>query len=133
VTTTDIGVPEPRVQAVKYLVNCLPEDDSDGHAFALTVEYRGEGRWGVFRSPACCLGADDTWSWGYSWEGGDREPATEEEWDSYNRGRYAWLDAHRFDEATALRLAREQAPKVTVNGFTVADALAMRKQKSNLA
>lgn len=34
-----------------------------------------------------------------------------------------WLAAHRFDLDTALKLAREAAPHVTVNGRTVADAL----------
>lgn len=38
-----------------------------------------------------------------------------------------WLATHRFDEAIALRLAKEAAPHVTVNGRTVADALAQQR------
>jgi hypothetical protein len=34
-----------------------------------------------------------------------------------------WLDAHRFDQDTAIRLAQEQAPLVSVNGITAAEAL----------
>ncbi|MEH0417868.1 hypothetical protein [Streptomyces sp. B21-083] len=115
--------PEPTVQATKYVVNCLPEDDFDSHVFALTVEYRGAGRWGVFRNPHYCLGTDGTWSYGYSWRDGAQEPDGDNEWAEYHAGRDAWLDEHRFDEETALKLAREQAPLVTVNGLTVADAL----------
>ncbi len=44
-----------------------------------------------------------------------------------------WLDAHRFDLDTALMLAKEAAPKVTVNGFTVADALRMAQQRKETA
>jgi hypothetical protein len=121
--------PQPTVQAVKYTVNCLPEDGYDSHVFALTVEYRGEGRWGVFRNPHCCLGNDGEWSWGYSWRDGTAEPTTDDEWTEYHAGREAWLDAHRFDEETALKLAKEQAPHITVNGFTVTDALRMAEQR----
>lgn len=131
-TTPRSPVPKPVVKAVKYTVNCLPEEDEERHSFTLTVEYRGKGRWGVFRNEHCCLGADGQWSWGYAWEGGDREPATDAEWDSYHAGRETWLAAHRFDEETAKALAQQHAPLVTVNGFTVADALAMharRKEK----
>lgn len=128
-TSTEQAV-EAIVQATKYTVNCVPEDGIDSDVFGLTVEYRGAGRWGVFRHAHCCLGADGEWSWGYSWGDGNSEPATDEEWTEYHRGREAWLDAHRFDEETALRLAREQAPLVTVNGYTVADALAMSARRA---
>jgi hypothetical protein len=40
-----------------------------------------------------------------------------------------WLDTHRFDLDTALKLAKEQAPLVTVNGYTVTDALRMAQQR----
>lgn len=115
-------VPAATVQAVKYVVSCMPEDEDRG-PFGVTVEYRGEGRWGVYRNSHCCLGADGSWSWGYAWRDGAQEPTTDEEWTEYHAGRDAWLAAHRFDEETALRLAREHAPLVTVNGFTVSDVL----------
>jgi hypothetical protein len=121
-------LPEPIVQATAYKVNCLPEDGIDSDVFGLRVEYRGAGRWGVYRNAHCCLGADGEWSWGYQWRDGG-EPETDEEWTEYHAGRDAWLDTHRFDEATALKLAKEQAPHVTVNGYTVADALAMQVRR----
>jgi hypothetical protein len=114
---------EPIVQTTKYSVNCLPEDGIDSHVFELTVEYRGDGRWGVYRNAHCCLGTDGTWSYGYAWRDGSQEPSSDEEWTEYHAGREAWLDAHRFDEETALRLAKEHAPQVTVNGITVRRAL----------
>jgi hypothetical protein len=120
---------EPIVQATKYTVNCLPEDGIDSHVFAITVEYRGDGRWGVYRNAHRCLGADGEWSWGYNWRDGAQEPDGDEEWAEYHAGRDAWLEAHRFDEETALRLAREHAPRVTVNGLTVRAALRMAKER----
>lgn len=124
-------IPEPIVQPTVYYVNCLPEDDIDSDVFGLTVEYRGGGRWGVFRNPHCCLGVDGDWSWGYEWRGesASGEPETDEERADYHAGREAWLQAHRFDEETALRLAKEQAPLVIVNGLTVADALRMQARR----
>lgn len=107
------GIPEPTVQAVEYTVNCLPEGDLDSHVFEVRVQYRGAGRYAVIRHGHSCLGADGTWDHGVK---------------EYDRGD-AWLNDHRFDLDTAIRLAKEQAPLVTVNGFTVADALAMRQKR----
>lgn len=123
------ATPEPIVQATKYTVSCLPEDGLDSHVFVLTVEYRGDGRWGVYRSAYCCLGNDGTWSYGYTWRDGAQEPDSDEEWTEYHAGRDAWLDAHRFDEETALKLAKEHAPLVTVNGRTVTEALRLAQQR----
>lgn len=106
-------IPEPTVMAVEYTVNCLPEDDYDSFAFEVRVQYRGNGRYAVIRHGHSCLGTDGTWDQGVK---------------EYDRGD-AWLDAHRFDLETALRLAKEQAPLVTVNGHTVADAIAMRQKR----
>jgi hypothetical protein len=106
------NAPEPTVQAAEYTVNCLPEDDLDSHVFEIRVQYRGNGRYAVIRMGSC-LGADGTWDQGVK---------------EYDRGD-DWLDAHRFDLDTALRLAKEAACHVTVNGFTVTDALAMQKNR----
>ena len=122
-------IPDPIVQATQYTVNRLPEDGFDSHVFALTVEYRGDGRWGVYRNAHCCLGNDGTWSYGYGWRDGAQEPSSDEEWAEYHAGRDAWFAAHRFDEETALKLAREHAPLVTVNGRKVADALRMAERR----
>ena len=102
---------EPMLQAhavaTRYTVNLLPETASpDAHIFEITVEYRGRGRWAVCRH-GMCLGVDGTWDY-------EVRPSERED---------DWLDAHRFDQDTALRLAIEQAPLVSVNGHTAADAL----------
>jgi hypothetical protein len=107
-------LPEPTVQATEYAVNCLPEDGLDSHVFEVRVQYRGAGRYAVIKHGQMCLGADGTWDHGVK---------------EYDRGD-AWLDAHRFDLDTALRLAKEQAPLVTVNGYTVADALRMADKRA---
>lgn len=103
-TTDETG---PHVRAVEYAVNCLPEDDINANGFEIRVQYRGAGRYAVIRHGEMCLGADGTWDFGVK---------------EYDRGE-DWLNAHRFDLDTALRMAREHAPHVTVNGHTVADAL----------
>lgn len=102
-------LPEPTVTATLYEVSILPEDDINRDVFAIQVEYRGGGRWAVTRLSSC-LGDDGTWDFGIK---------------AYDRGD-DWLDAHRFDLDTALKLAKEAAPHVTVNGHTAADAYARR-------
>lgn len=108
------GVPDPTVQAIEYAMNCLPDDDLDSHLFEVRVQYRGAGRYAVIRGGDLCLGADGTWDHGVK---------------EYDRGD-TWLNAHRFDLDTALKLAKEQAPLVTVNGHTVTDALTMRQKRA---
>jgi hypothetical protein len=100
--------PAPTVTITRYEVSCLPQDHIDRDAFAIVVEWRGLGRWAVLRRSSC-LGADGKWEW-------EPQPSSRED---------DWLETHRFDLDTALRLAKEQAPLITVNGFTVEQALAM--------
>jgi hypothetical protein len=100
-----MSVIEPRV--TEYTVCGLPEDDINASHFALTVAYRSAGRWAVLRH-GFCLGTDGEW---------DYESIPSERADE-------WRATHRFDEDTALRLAVEHAPNVTVNGWTVDAALA---------
>ena len=45
----------------------------------------------------------------------------------YGRGD-EWLDSHRFDFNSAMDLAQAAAPHVTVNGHSVAEALARTKE-----
>ncbi|WP_326768608.1 hypothetical protein OG978_32455 [Streptomyces sp. NBC_01591] len=85
-------------------MSILPEDDINRHVFAITVEYRGVGQWAVTRHGSC-LGADGTWDQGVK---------------PYDRGD-DWVTAHRFDLDTALRLAREAAPHIVVNGRTATE------------
>jgi hypothetical protein len=108
------AVPEATVTATEYTVNCLPEDDVNSFVFQIRVQYRGDGRYAVIRGGDMCLGADGTWDFGVK---------------EYDRGD-DWLNSHRFDLDTALKLAKEQAPLVTVNGHTVSDALAGRERRA---
>lgn len=106
-------VPEPIVKATQYSVCCLPEDGINSHVYEITVEYRGNDRWAVKRHSQC-LGSDGTWDW-------ESIPSERED---------EWLAEHRFDLGTALKLAKEQAPLVTVNGLTVADAVRIAERRT---
>lgn len=101
-------IPEPEVHATKYQVSCLPQNHSEHHHFTLFVEWRGADLWAVCDGFGGCLGADGTWSY---------EP-------SPSSRTAEWKAVYRFDLETALALAKEQAPHMTVNGCTIADALA---------
>jgi hypothetical protein len=90
----------------EHTVCALPEDNVNWRHYAITVEYRGDGRWAVM-SGGFCFDADGDW---------DYEPSPSSRDDD-------WLATHRFDEQTALRLAEEQAPLMICNGITVAEAL----------
>lgn len=107
------ATPEPIVKATRYSVCCLPEDGIDSQVFEITVEHRGNDRWAV-KWHSQCLAADGTWDY-------EMRPSERED---------EWLAEHRFDLDTALKLAKEQAPLVTVNGFTVADALRMAERRA---
>jgi len=99
--------PEPRVQPTGYTVTCYPHEDINAEVFSIQVEYTGHDRWAVRLRGSRCLAVDGQWEW---------EPIPSERDDE-------WLAEHRFDLDTALRLAKEQAPHVTVNGITVQQAL----------
>jgi hypothetical protein len=107
------AVPEPRVLATSYTVSCLPYDDINSDAFNIKVDYAGHGRWAVRLRGSRCLAADGRWDW---------EPIPSERTDE-------WLAKYRFDLDTALRLAKEQAPHVTVNRITVQQALERRAKE----
>ncbi|WP_181785365.1 hypothetical protein [Streptomyces phytophilus] len=100
-------LPPATAFATHYAVSCLPADHPERDMWGVTVEYRGRGRWAVKKRGHWCLSVDGEWSY---------ESIPSERTDE-------WLAAHRFDLETALRLAKEQAPLVTVNGFTVSDVL----------
>jgi hypothetical protein len=88
-------------QVTEYVVSAAPLDDPEAYTFGITVAWRSGDRWAVIRHGRC-LGADGEW---------DYEPRPSSREDD-------WLEAHRFDRETALRLARETAPGITVNGRT---------------
>ena len=104
-------------RVTRYEVSVFPDwmlmDETAAESastWAVTVEDRGMGRWAVTRSVRQCLGADGEWDW-------EPQPSSRED---------DWLDTHRFDLETALRLAAEQAPRIRINGLTALDILARR-------
>ena len=103
----------PTVRPTRYEVTSLPESHDELGSFTITVEYRGRDRWAVLRRGRWCLSTTGEW---------DFESIPSEREDE-------WLAAHRFDLDTALRLAHEHAPTMTVNGYTVADALALQEDQ----
>jgi hypothetical protein len=103
-----MALPEPTVQPTRYAVSCVPEGDINASVFGLTVEYRGRSLWAVIRHGSCLNSAGQ---WSYESIPSEREDE--------------WLADHRFDLDTAIKLAKEAAPLITVNGYTVADAMRM--------
>jgi len=101
-----VTIPEPIVRVTQYAVGILPETNINAPFYEITVDYRGHDRWAVTRHRQC-LSLDGEWEW---------ESIPSERTDE-------WLETHRFDEDTALRLAREQAPHAVVNGRSALDVL----------
>ena len=103
-------VPEPTVRVVRYEVCALPDGHSWRRHFILHVEWRGNDRWAVTQDWDLkpCLASDGQW---------DFEPRPSERTPE-------WAEGHYFDLDTALRLAKEAAPELTMNGYTPADMLA---------
>jgi hypothetical protein len=105
-------LPEAQVRVTQYEVSRLPLDDEAAHGYTITVEYRGRGKWGVLDG-RYCLAADGSWEY-------EMRPSERED---------DWLARHRFDLETALELAKTASADMTVNGRTVADALAWIKAR----
>lgn len=94
---------------VAYEVCAVPYDDYGNYtSFTIRVEKTHHTETWAVRRMGRCLGRDGTWDW---------EPLPSSREDD-------WLATHRFDLETALRLAKAAAPRVVVNGMTVADMLA---------
>lgn len=103
-STAEVRVYE---QPVVYEVGVLPLDHDDAHSFRITVEWRGGESWAVLHM-RYCLGVDGEWDW-------EAHPSERSD---------DWLAAHRFPLDEALRLAREAAPGIRVNGRTAAEVAA---------
>lgn len=97
---------ETQPSAYRVFPVALGEGD-EAYLWCITVEWRGGDRWAVTRS-GCCLGSDGEWEY---------EPLPSSRTDE-------WKAAHRFDVDTALRLAQEALPKLTVNGHKIGDVVA---------
>lgn len=105
-------IPAAAVRVTRYEVCCLPPDHIEAPHFTITVEWRGGDLWAVCRFKEC-LGTDGVWDW---------EPSPSNRTDE-------WKNAHRFDLDSALALAKDAAPEMTVNGYTVADVLQMEARR----
>lgn len=95
-------IPEPEVRVTRYEVSCIPRDDVNARSFTVYVKQTSDGLWIATDNQRCLNAAG--------------------EWVVDRSGLYV-----RHDEQTALRLANAAAPGMTVNGWTVADALAQRE------
>ena len=98
---------EPFVKATCYRVCALPEDNINHRYFVLHVEYRRGDQWVVCQPGdlKLCYGKDGSWEW---------ESGVDN----------AWVANYRHDFDTAMRLAKDAAPLVEVNGRTAAEVLA---------
>ncbi len=95
------------VTPTTYQVSCLPIDHSAARHLSVWVKWRGKNRWAVTDGDMHCLNSDSEWVY---------EPQTSSRTEE-------WIAAHRFDLETALRLAKEAAPHLAIDGLTVADVL----------
>lgn len=107
-----LAIVERDYPASEYTVSALPEDDINARHFQITVAYRGRGLWAVSRHRHC-LGRSGEWDW---------ESIPSERSDE-------WLTEHRFPLHEALRLAREELPKLRCNGLTAAEVAAWVAQR----
>lgn len=101
------GSPEAVIRIAKYAVSCLPRTHRSYWHFTVWVVERAPSEWEV-RADGTVHDADGNPSWG---------PLPLED-------REAWQARHRFDLDTAVEIAKQIAPTLTVNGVTVADILA---------
>lgn len=94
-----------RIDPTRYTVCGLPDDDINASVWSLTVEYRGRGLWAVMHLGYC-----------YPNDGsGERtyEPLPSSRDDEF-------FALYRFDSLEmALECAKEQYPKLVINGLRV--------------
>lgn len=103
---TQPNPPEIHSRLTEVTLSAIPEDNINHSIYSVTVTWRGGEQYAVKRLSQV-LGADGTW---------DYEPSPSNRTDE-------WIAAHRFDYDHAMHLAHEACQHITVNGFTVADAL----------
>lgn len=103
------------VRITEVTVCLLPEDSINHHAYAVTVQWRGDETYAVchFRD---CLSKDGTW---------DYESIPSERTDE-------WKAAHRFGYWEAMELAMKAAPDIVVNGRSAQQVLALAAVKSDV-
>lgn len=98
---------EVTVEPITYEVTAYPFHDINRDLFAIRVERRAENSWAVMLRSACWNRRTKTW---------DYEPMP-------SSRTAAFMRTHRFPLDQALAIAREQAPNLTVNGWTLADTI----------
>lgn len=91
--------PKPKVRVTRYEISCLPREHVSARSYTIYVKQTSGGQW-IATDNRRCLNRAGAWV---------VDPSGA---------------AVRHDEQTALRLAKAAAPLMTVNGRTVADALA---------
>lgn len=101
------ALPETFIDPTTFEVSCFPLGHRNRRYFTITVEHRGGDLYGVFDG-RMCLGSDGVWDFEPSPSGRDDD----------------WLATHRFPLDVAMGLAEKAAPRMTVNGLTVAQAKA---------
>lgn len=102
------------VRVTRFHVSCFPVDHEDHGSFNVMVEYRGRDLWAVVNGFGQCLNTDGEWDW-------EMRPSERED---------DWLASHRFTVRDAVRMARDVAPKLIVNGWTVDDVKSGRDHPS---
>lgn len=107
-----LAIVERDYPATEYTLSALPEGDINSSAFEIKVAYRGRGLWAAYRH-GHCLGRDGEWDF-------ERTPSSRTD---------EWLAEYRFPLAEALRLAREELPKLRVNGMTAAEVQAWAEKR----
>lgn len=105
---------EVTVQPTDYLVTVMPVDHPNASSWSLNVSWRGNDRWAV-RRHSMCLSRSGGWSY-------EQVPSERED---------EWIAEHRFDLDEALRLARERAPHVVVNGKTATEILELMRERGD--
>jgi hypothetical protein len=115
---------EPTITPTTYTVTCLPPDGLGAENWDIEVQYTGGFRWGKPTPPERHWAVRLRGHWCLSDEGEwDRESIPGEREDE-------WLADHRFTLETALNLAKQAAPHVTVNSQTPAEYLAWRANRA---
>lgn len=111
-----VAEPEVYVRPQVYEVSVWPDDQADSvnaGSWRLTVEYRGNGSWGIFRGGGS-LSMDRSGQFSI------HSPQDD--------GHDEWLAAHRFARDEALEIACQWAPKIYLCGMTAAEVLALEAQ-----
>jgi hypothetical protein len=97
---------EVTVTATRYAVSALPKGFEEAWRWDLTVQQQRDGHW-IVGDGSRLLDIDGNWG----------SPGA------------AWQRRFQHTEDWALRIARAEAPNVSVNGITVADAIARSKEQ----